>query len=134
MQSVPLMKKEVLVVFPHRSLQFILQTNLEKDYHVVIVPDGVSALYWVSRRNRPDLIICDSHLPDMKEWELIEQLSTSGLYRSIPIMVISSSDEKTTLQKAEMAGLAGAFIKPFDPMAVKRRVDVVLQEGWVQSA
>lgn len=107
---------------------------MEKDYHVVVAPDGVSALYWISRKNKPDLIISDSQLPDMNEWELIEQLHTSGLYHSIPLMVISSCDVKTTMQKAERMDLAGAFIKPFDPMAVKERIDQVLQTGWMISA
>lgn len=128
------MKKEVLIVFQHPSLQYILQTVMGKDYHVVVAPDGVSALYWISKKNIPDLIISDSLLPDMNEWELIEQLNSSGLYQSIPIVVISSSDEKTTMQLAERMDLAGAFIKPFDPMAVKERIDRVLQTGWMISA
>lgn len=128
------MKKEVLVVFQHQSMQFILQTLMGNDHHVVVVQDGLSAMYWISQKNRPDLIICDSLLPDMKEWELIEQLSTSGLYCSIPLMVISSSDRKKTMENAERFGLAGAFLKPFDPMEVKQRTEQILHGGWVQSA
>jgi CheY-like chemotaxis protein len=128
------MKKEVLIVFQHPSLQYILQTVMGKDYHVVVAPDGVSALYWISKKNIPDLVISDSLLPDMNEWELIEQLNSSGLYQSIPIVVISSSDQKTTMQQAERMDLAGAFIKPFDPMAVKERIDQLLQTGWMISA
>src|SRR5687768_334778 len=107
------MKKNILAIDDSKAMRFLLQTVLGKGHQVVTAPDGCAAMYWLSKRNTPDLIICDPQLPDMKDWELIEELSTSILYRNIPIMVISSLDKTQTKVKCEEYGIAEYFMKPF---------------------
>ena len=118
------MKKQVLAIDDSKAIRFLLQTVLGKDYTVVTAPDGCSAMYWLSKRNLPDLIITDAQLPDMQDWELIEQLSSSGIYRDIPVMVISSLDKEQVDAKCSEFGVAENFTKPFNPVdlvnAVKR--------------
>lgn len=118
------MKKQILAIDDSKAIRFLLQTVLGKDYTVVTAPDGCSAMYWLSKRNLPDLIITDAQLPDMQDWELIEQLSSSGIYRDIPVMVISSLDKAQVDAKCAEFGVAENFTKPFNPVdlvnAVKR--------------
>ncbi len=71
------MKKHILAVDDSKAIRFLLQTVLGKDYQVVTVPDGYSAMYYLSNRTQPDLIIADPQLPDLEDWELIKQLSIS---------------------------------------------------------
>ncbi len=110
------MKKKILAIDDSKAIRFLLQTVLGKDYQVVTAPDGCSAMYWLSKNSIPDLIICDPQLPDMKDWELIEELSSSIMFKSIPLMVISSLDKITTAAKCEEYNIAEYFIKPFNPV------------------
>ena len=110
------MKKTILAIDDSKAIRFLLQTVLGKDCQVVTAPDGCTAMYWLSKRNMPDLIITDPHLPDMKDWELIEELSSSILYKHIPIMVISSLDKVETKTKCEEYGIVEYFLKPFNPV------------------
>jgi CheY-like chemotaxis protein len=110
------MKKQILAIDDSKAIRFLLQTVLGKDYTVVTAPDGCSAMYWLSKRNLPDLIITDAQLPDMQDWELIEQLASSGIYRDIPIMVISSLDKAQVDGKCQEFGVAQNFTKPFNPV------------------
>jgi len=110
------MKKKILAIDDSKAMRFLLQTVLGKDYQVVTAPDGSSAMYWLSKRNIPDLIITDSQLPDMNDWELLEQLSSSVIYKNIPVMVISSLDSAETKVKCEEYGVAEYFQKPFNPV------------------
>jgi CheY-like chemotaxis protein len=122
------MKKQILAIDDSKAIRFLLQTVLGKDYTVVTAPDGCSAMYWLSKRNLPDLIITDAQLPDMNDWELIEQLSSSGIYRDIPVLVISSLDKTQVDAKCAEFGVAESFTKPFNPVDLVHAVQRVITD------
>lgn len=127
------MKKQILAIDDSKAIRFLLQTVLGKDYTVVTAPDGCSAMYWLSKRNLPDLIIADAQLPDMQDWELIEQLSSSGIYRDIPLIVISSLDKALVEAKCQEFGVAQNFTKPFNPVDLMDAVQRVISDTRVAS-
>ena len=110
------MKKQILAVDDSKAIRFLLQTVLGRDYQVVTVPDGYSAMYYLSNRSQPDLIIIDPQLPDMEDWELIKHLSTSGLHGEIPVVVLSGLDEGETESRCVEFGVVRYFLKPFNPV------------------
>ena len=59
----------------------------------------------------------------MKDWELIGELTTSILYRDIPMMVISSLDKLETKLKCEQFGIAEYFMKPFNPVLLLESIN-----------
>ena len=117
------MKKRILAIDDSKAIRFLLQTVLGKEHQVVTASDGCSAMYLLSKRNIPDLMICDPQLPDMKDWELIGELTTSILYRDIPMMVISSLDKLETKLKCEQFGIAEYFMKPFNPVLLLESIN-----------
>ncbi|MBN9384767.1 MAG: response regulator [Chitinophagaceae bacterium] len=110
------MKKQILAIDDSKAIRFLLQTVLGKEYNVITVPDGYSAMYYLSHRQMPDLIIADPQLPDMENWELIQQLSSSGMYGDIPLIVLSGLDKNETEQKCLEFGIVKYFVKPFNPV------------------
>ena len=110
------MKKQILVVDDSKAIRFLLQTILSKDYQVITMPEACSAMYWLSKKNLPDLIIADPQLPDMENWELVEQLSSSGIYGNIPLLVLSALDNDETQVKCLEYGVSKYFLKPFNPV------------------
>ena len=91
-------------------------------------------MYWLSQRNLPDLIIVDAQLPDMNNWELIEQLSSSGLYSGIPIIVLSSLDKGETMAKCFEYGISYSFNKPFNPIELMDAVDTICENPKLKRA
>ncbi|WEK36237.1 MAG: response regulator [Candidatus Pseudobacter hemicellulosilyticus] len=128
------MKKLVLAIDDSKAIRFLLQTVLGKDYQVVTAPDGCSAMYWLSKRNLPDLIIVDPQLPDMQDWELIEQLSSSGIYRDIPLVVLSSLEKEQVAAQCLEFGVADHFTKPFNPVDLMASVSRVLNNSQLAAA
>jgi CheY-like chemotaxis protein len=124
------MKKQILAIDDSKAMRFLLQTVLGKEYQVVTAPDGCSAMYWLSRRNLPDLIILDAQLPDMQDWELIEQFSTSGIYRDIPLIVLSSLDKNITIAKCEEYGVEEYFQKPFNPVELMETIHRIVDNKF----
>jgi CheY-like chemotaxis protein len=122
-------KKQILAVDDSKAIRFLLQTVLGKDYSVITVPDGYSAMYYLSHRAQPDLIIADPQLPDMDNWELIQQLSTSGMYGAIPMMVLSGLPEKETEEKCMEYGAIKYFLKPFNPVEMMEVIDRLVTSG-----
>lgn len=110
------MKNLILAIDDSKAIRFLLQTVLGKEYQVVTAPDGCSAMYWLSKRNLPGLIILDAQLPDMQDWEMVEQLSTSGIYKDIPMIVLSSLDKEKVQAQCEQYGVSAYFTKPFNPV------------------
>jgi two-component system, chemotaxis family, chemotaxis protein CheY len=117
------MKKQILAVDDSKAIRFLLQTVLGKDYQVVTVPDGYSAMYYLTHREQPDLIIADPQLPDMDNWELILQLSTSAMYGSIPVVVLSGLPETETTARCSEYGVLRYFLKPFNPIELMQLID-----------
>lgn len=121
------MKKQILAVDDSKAIRFLLQTVLGKTYQVITVPDGCSAMHWLSRRNFPNLIIADPQLPDLENWELIQQLKTSGIYKNIPVMVLSGLSVGETEEKCKAFQVQNFFMKPFNPVDLVNAVQQLIE-------
>jgi len=123
------MKKQILAIDDSKAIRFLLQTVLGKEYQVVTVPDGYSAMYYLSHRAQPDLIIADPQLPDMENWELIQQLSSSGMYGDIPMLALSGLDKTETEEKCVEYGVVRFFMKPFNPVELMNAIHQMVKTG-----
>jgi CheY-like chemotaxis protein len=123
------MKKQILAIDDSKAIRFLLQTVLGKEYQVITVPDGYSAMYYLSHRSQPDLIIADPQLPDMENWELIQQLSSSGMYGDIPVIVLSGLDSKETELKCMEYGVVKYYLKPFNPVELMNAINSLVRSG-----
>lgn len=119
------MKKKVLIIDSSKAIRFLLETVLGAEYEIVTAIDGCSAMYLLSKRSLPDLIITDPQLPDLENWELVDQLSDSVLFSQIPVIVLSSLDQQETKQKCEQYGVVNFFNKPFNPLILLESVNEV---------
>jgi CheY-like chemotaxis protein len=125
------MKKMILAVDDSKAIRFLLQTVLEKEYQVVTLPDGYSAMYYLAHRKAPDLIIAAPQLPDMENWELIQQLSSSGMYGDIPMLVLSGLGVDETRTMCQANNVDKYFFKPFNPVEMAGSIAQLLKKGKV---
>lgn len=128
------MKKRILAIDDSKAIRFLLQTLLGKNYQVITAADGCSAINWLSQNDLPDLIIADPQLPDMQNWELIEQLSSSGLYGSIPMIVLSALGQAETEEKCTEFEVSAHFTKPFNPEDLLKVVATTVKLGQRMAA
>lgn len=120
------MKRCILAIDDSKAIRFLLHTVLGKEYQVVTAPDACSAMFWLSKKNLPDLIIVDPQLPDVRDWELIEEFSSSALYRDIPLVVLSSLDKEVTAAKCLKYGISDFYTKPFNPLELNETIQKVM--------
>ena len=110
------MKRCILAIDDSKAIRFLLHTVLGKDYQVVTAPDACSAMFWLAKKNLPDLIIVDPQLSDVQDWELIAEFSSSAIYRDIPMVVLSSLDKEVTAAKCLKYSISDFYTKPFNPL------------------
>jgi len=120
------MKRCILAIDDSKAIRFLLHTVLGKDHQVVTAPDACSAMFWLAKKNLPDIIIVDPQLPDVKDWELIEEFSSSALYRDIPMVVLSSLDKDITAAKCLKYGISDFYTKPFNPLELNETVQKLM--------
>ena len=120
------MRPIILAVDDSKAIRFLLQSIFGKKYQVVTAADASSAMYWLSRKELPQLIITDAQLPDVENWEFVANLKNSFLYQQIPSIVLSSLDAVETRSHCESYGIDHFFLKPFNPVEIMDLVDELL--------
>lgn len=120
------MRRCILAIDDSKAIRFLLHTVLGKEHQVITAPDACSAMFWLAKKNLPDLIIVDPQLPDVQNWELIAEFSSSAIYRDIPLIVLSSLDKDTTAAKCLKYGISEYFTKPFNPLELNETVKKVM--------
>jgi len=106
-------KEEILVVDDEPSIRKVLQTLLEVDgYKVETASSGKEALARVGGGERPDLIILDVLMPEIDGIETLRQLMQ--IDRSLSVIMLSCSNEVTTVVEAIRLGAMDYLTKPFE--------------------
>ncbi|MEQ9440308.1 MAG: response regulator [Cyclobacteriaceae bacterium] len=118
----------VLAVEDDIAIRAILHNVLKKSFNITVVNNGLEALLWLSKGNTPDLILSDISMPELNGFEFIRSLGQSGVYNSIPVVILSGYDrEKIKIQTLEYTNPLSYISKPFDPLKVRDQIIYILQ-------
>jgi two-component system chemotaxis response regulator CheY len=118
--------KKVLVIEDDAPLCWLLGKILDRKYEVIVMNNGMEAWSWLTDGNIPDLIVTDLKMPSMDGVELLEYLSNSGLFRTIPVIVLSGDDDPVKRLQCLELGAFTYFVKPFEPQAFLKEVERAL--------
>lgn len=85
---------------------------------VKVVTSGQEALEYLltpkSTRRRPHLILLDLNLPLIHGVEVLRQIKDNECTRSIPVVVLTASDEDRDMEECRRLGVAAYIVKPVD--------------------
>lgn len=90
---------------------------------IIHVVDGEEALNYLFRRGKfenpqsspaPHLILLDLRLPKVDGLEVLEEIRTSEILKSIPVVVLTTSKADTDLLKAYDHHVNSYLVKPVD--------------------
>ena len=107
--------KKILVIEDDSPLCWLLEKILGKNFDVITTNDAFEAWYWLSEGNYPDLIISDLKLPSSDGVELLENLRNSGLFKDIPVIILSGFEDATKRKQCLDLGAFTYLVKPFEP-------------------
>jgi two-component system, chemotaxis family, chemotaxis protein CheY len=70
-----------------------------------------------------ELIFCDVHMPDMTGLEFLKWLRSTEQFRSVPLLIVSSTHDKNHVIEAGRLGVSGFLIKPVQADKLKERLE-----------
>jgi two-component system chemotaxis response regulator CheY len=109
---------KVLVVEDSSSMRAYLTTILESgsesyDLEIVEAASGFEALKTLPH-HKFDAILTDINMPDINGLELVSFLKNHPVYKTIPIMVISTESTDEDRKRAAALGAEEYLVKPFE--------------------
>ncbi len=90
--------------------------------------NGLEALDILSREKGIDLILLDINMPVMNGVQFMEKLKKDGLYRHIPIVVISTEGKEEDTIRAMKLGAWGYIVKPFKSESLYELLEKVISK------
>ena len=123
------MKDDVMVVLlvednPHYAeMIFRLLRNCRIDHRIQHVSDGEAALDYLYRQGAfaddlryptPHLVLLDLRLPKVDGLEVLKQIKSSENLRSLPVVVLSSSEADKDIAAAYRQYANSYLVKPID--------------------
>jgi two-component system cell cycle response regulator len=104
-----------------------LMVFLLKSYgHIpMVAEDGQKALE-CARRDQPDLILCDVHMPRVDGYEVARQLKNHPSLRRIPLVAVTALAMVGDKDRVMAAGFDGYLPKPIQPRTFMQQVEPFL--------
>jgi len=121
-------KKQILVIEDHAGLRMVEGMFLGNYFDVVTKEDGLGGIIWMSQGNIPDLIVLDLMMPRLNGVEFLINLKSSGVFRNIPVIVVSGDEEKVIINQCYDLGISNYLVKPFSPKILYKKIQEVLFE------
>jgi two-component system response regulator len=102
---------------------------------VVWVQDGETALHFVFRTGpyaqraprNPRLMLLDLHMPRIDGLDVLERIKTDPQTRSVPVVIMSSSDQPSDLQRSYSRYANSYIVKPVDFREFTEQVSAIGQ-------
>ena len=122
---------KILVIDDQESILKSVEAILKKSkYEVFTAADGYIALDKISLINF-DLIITDAMMPGISGYDLIKSVRLSERTRSLPIIMLTSRQERRDVEKAIQVQVDDYVIKPLDPDLLTAKVAGLLARAGV---
>ena len=120
-------KKSILIIDDKIAIAKIISVYLSDGYDITYFNTPIKAMQLLYEGNRPDLIILDIRMPEMNGDEFLSYIKRNGLYKDIPVVVLSGEESSDIRIKMLEAGAEDFIMKPFNPLELKIRIRKVLK-------
>lgn len=103
--------------------------------NLVALDDGEKALKYLKqtppyqKAERPDLVLLDLNLPKLSGGEVLHAIKADKNLKSLPVVVLTSSEEETEVSKCYAEGANCYIVKPVDFKSFMNIVGLI-EEFW----
>ena len=125
---------KIMIVDDSSFARGALKTGLKelKYWKILEASDAKSAITIMNEyEHQADpihLLITDFHMLDMTGLDLLKWVRNHEKMRTMPVIVVTSSQEKTVILEAGKLGVTNYMIKPFDQNTLKDK----LSSAWTK--
>lgn len=122
------MKKRILIVDDKTEFRRLTKTILSSVYEVESAENGIDALSILQNGFMPDLIVTDLMMPVLGGKDFLDQVRSSGAFKDIPVIVLSSIDKSDEKIKLIQSGANDYMEKPYNPAELLARIENILKK------
>lgn len=119
----------ILVVDDSVSMRLLLCEMLKEDGYVIEQSSSGSGALLVCERSPPDFLLLDLIMPDMDGIELCRRVRSTANGRDIPVLMVTSSDDPGSVERAFEAGITDYVTKPVFMPVLRQRVRSLMRAG-----
>lgn len=121
-------KLNLLIIDDSKTNRELLKAMLDHEYNVIEAaggPEGIEIL----KAGEYDFaaVLLDIIMPGMDGFSVMENMRSDSRIKDIPVIMISTEDNNSTIRKAYDLGVADYISRPFDSRIVYRRVSNVVR-------
>ncbi len=93
---------------------------------VIEAADGIDGLVKLKTAGKIDVILTDWNMPNMNGLDFLKKLKADAAYKDIPVIMVTTEAEKSSVLEAIKAGARNYVAKPFTADVLKSRVEQTL--------
>lgn len=109
------------------NLDYLAQELEDLDLEILTAANGQEALDEVTRQP-PDLIFLDIMMPVMDGFEVLARLKADPRWNTIPVVVVSASNDLPNIARGIELGAEDFLPKPFEPVLLHARLNAGLEK------
>ena len=104
---------------------------LQEEYCIMTASSGSEALECI-KKQIPDLILLDVHMPEMDGHDVIRVLKATPEYSEIPVVFLTSDEDQKTEAQGLSEGAIDFIRKPFAKAVAAQRIRRILELSYLQ--
>lgn len=125
--------QSLLIVEDDPHMAYLLGYLAEKERFVVEkIADGRQAMERIAAGPAADLVLLDVMLPYTDGFELLEKLRSSGAWKDVPVIILTSRTREHDAVRAMSLGADDYLTKPFSPAELVARIRRRMRQAPVQ--
>ena len=118
----PKRKAKILIVDDAQINRIILCELLRNQYQILEAEDGKKALEMIKEDKSIDLVLLDIVMPNMDGYQVLEKMKEQRYLEYLPVIIISSEGDTTSMEKAYELGATDYIRRPFESYIINRRI------------
>lgn len=123
------MKFKILIAEDNQIIRdSIAEAFFKRGYEVLSASNGKIAVH-LALNYHPDIIIMDYHMPALNGFEAVEQIRKYPSCTNIPIIILTSDEEKDTKLEGLSLDIDEYLTKPADEEEIVARVQLLLKRS-----